>query len=129
MKTIKIKLTGVICLFLMLHSFSLMAQKSDNFDFSTAAEEYVTKLSLDVQLTEIQKEKLKTNVNDYFSKINKAAKISDKAKYDNEVMVIKQLFQQQTDSILTDSQKKEIEQKNESRAEASVAKEKNTNKK
>ncbi|GAB1415285.1 hypothetical protein MASR2M117_06910 [Paludibacter sp.] len=116
------KICVVITLILLFPCSTVFSQKTGQINFSVAAEEYVTKLSLDVPLTDTQKDSLKTSVVDYFTRMNQALKNTDKIVRDEDVLRVEQSFKQQTDSILTDFQKNEIEMKNMTRVEASTTK-------
>lgn len=116
-----LKLNILVTLLIISPVFS-MSQQTDKAKIASAANDYVVKLTNDVNLTEIQKEKLKQCVIVYFTKMTNAQKQTNKVTKKNDCELAEFLFTQQSDSILSSEQREIIQSKSIIRAENSSKK-------
>ena len=114
MKTLKFIL---LFNFIAISSILCFSQQVDKGKIKNAANDYVNKLAIDVQMTDNQKISLKESVINYFTEMTIVKTIIDKDKQKSIIENAEKIFTQKTDSILTTEQRETVRFKSNQRAE------------
>lgn len=122
MKSIKCLLLFVV---LILPVTLVLCQSTGKSKIEAAANDYVNKLSTDVELTELQKRSINKSVVRYFTEQTNARENKDTEGQKRMIMSSDSIFTQQIDSILSKDQQEAVAAKAKQRGEQAV----NSNKK